>query len=184
MPAGNKHPCGGNPTVATNRKELNSWRIDLQAISRLVAADGLLLILVVQIQHEGNDARQRANGSKSDQNRRSYCTTSRDLIPASDTRLLPLLAGGQATVFHRILPFKFENWKALGFHSPYNTKLVVTSQRIGLRIIPEKNWYAVKLYLWKDGARQLTNSPVPRLFFFLFFFRIVPFIQNRFHLCN
>lgn len=113
-----------------------------------------------------------------------YVSPPWDRIPASDTRLLPLLAGGQATVFHRILPFKFENWKALGFHSPYNTKLVVTSQRIGLRIIPEKNWYAVKLYLWKDGARQLTNSPVPRLFFFLFFFRIVPFIQNRFHLCN
>ena len=33
----------------------------------------------------------------------AICTTSRDLIPASDTRLLPL-AGGQATVFYRILP--------------------------------------------------------------------------------
>ena len=93
-----------------------------------------------------------------------------------------LLFSRQARSSHPL--FKFENWKALGFHSPYYTKLVVTSQRIGLRIIPEKNWYAVKLYLWKDGARQLTNSPVPRLFFFLFFFRIVPFIQNRFHLCN
>ena len=61
----------------------------------------------------------------------AICTTSRDLIPASDTRLLPLLAGGQATVFHRILPL-VESWKALGFHSPYYTKLAATSQRIAL----------------------------------------------------
>ena len=61
----------------------------------------------------------------------AICTTSRDLIPASDTRLLPLLAGGQATVFHRILPL-VESWKALGFHSPYYTKLAATSQRIDL----------------------------------------------------
>ena len=61
----------------------------------------------------------------------AICTTSRDLIPASDPRLLPLLAGGQATVFHRILPL-VESWKALGFHSPYYTKLAATSQRIAL----------------------------------------------------
>mgnify|MGYP007122596768 CR=1 FL=1 len=64
-------PCGGNPAVATNT-ESNMSEAKPQTISRLSAADGLLLVLVVQIQHEGNDARQRANGSKSDQNRRSY----------------------------------------------------------------------------------------------------------------
>lgn len=61
----------------------------------------------------------------------AICTTSRDLIPASDTRLFPLLAGGQATVFHRILPL-VESWKALGFHSPYYTKLAAISQRLAL----------------------------------------------------
>ena len=65
------------PVVETQRspqteKNLSRRRMNLQTISRLSAADGLLLILIVQIEHERNDARQRANGSKSDQNRRSY----------------------------------------------------------------------------------------------------------------
>ena len=40
-----------------------------------------------------------------------YVSPPWDRIPASDTRLLPLLAGGQATVFYRILP---SVWKLEG----------------------------------------------------------------------
>lgn len=254
MPAGNKHPLWWKPN-GRHKHTVNNTFEKISNSKPSVRSRRLTSF------HSRTYRESEWKSRKSKRARKFpevYVSPPWDRIPASDTLLLPLLAGGQATVFYRILPsvwklegirfsqfmlyqiccykstnspifrgfsrdfaevqkrasstwwrplifspsplfapallspsvskhpplFKFENWKALGFHSPYYTKLVVTSQRIGLRIIPEKNWYAVKLYLWKDGARQLTNSPVPRLFFFLFFFRIVPFIQNRFHLCN
>lgn len=86
----------------------------------------------------------------------AICTTSRDLIPASDTRLLPLLAGGQATVFHRILPL-VESWKALGFHSPYYTKYGDVSQRIGL-------YFKAFREILQKYARGVIHTMAPLLF--------------------
>ena len=59
MPAGNKHPCDGNPTVATNIQLLKKSEDEPQTVSRLLVTDGLLLFIPKHIENLNENPENR-----------------------------------------------------------------------------------------------------------------------------
>ena len=127
MPAGNKHPCGGNPTVATNIQSTIRLRKS-QTVSRLFGADGLLLFIPEHIENLNENPENRNEPE-------NFLKYMYHLPEIESPRVIPASFRYSREVRRpsfTVSCLQFESWKALGFHSSYYTKFAAISQRIAL----------------------------------------------------
>lgn len=127
MPAGNKRPCDGNPTVATNIQSTIRLRKS-QTVSRLFGADGLLLFIPEHIENLNENPENRNEPE-------NFLKYMYHLPEIESPRVIPASFRYSREVRRpsfTVSCLQFESWKALGFHSSYYTKFAAISQRIAL----------------------------------------------------